>query len=237
MKLLKNLITLLVISGFVVLRLRADTPADSAAFTQPAMEKIFTRDIAAHFNLEGDFQLGVERPWVPERAPEPGWTLAITEYPVTPSSVMLLRCQVTDAHGSQESTVLVHAALWRDAWAVELPIEAGSTFDTTRLKARRSDMLREHDLLPATIGDDGYMFARTVPVGRMLTWHDVARHQQVRKGDLVEVTAVDGLLKISMKALALEGGVTGDTITVRNPDSKKDFTALVTEENHVEVQF
>jgi flagella basal body P-ring formation protein FlgA len=250
MKLVKNIITLAIISGFVVLRIYADpapalqiapalpaAPAALVVFDQQAMEKVLTRSVAAHFNLEGEFQLALEHNWVPERAPEAGWTFSVLEYPITPSSVMLVRCQVTDSLGTQESSLLVHAALWRDAWAVKLPIEAGSAFDTSRLEARRSDMLREHELLPATVGDVGYVFARAVQVGRVLTWHDVARHQQVRKGDLVEVTAADGELKISMKVLALENGVTGDTITVRNPDSKKDFSAMVTDENHVEVQF
>jgi flagella basal body P-ring formation protein FlgA len=237
MKLLKNILTALIISGFIVLRMRAEPAPDAPLFTQQAMESAFTRDLLGHFNLEGDLQVGLERAWVPERAVSGPWTLRIVEYPNTAASTMLVRCQVTDSQGSQESSVLVHAALWRDAWAVKLPIGAGSAFDTSRLETRRSDMLREHELLPSTIGDAGYVFARAVPVGRVLTWHDVARHQQVRKGDLVEVTAAEGMLKISMKVLALESGVTGDTITVRNPDSKKDFSALVTEENHVEVQF
>jgi flagella basal body P-ring formation protein FlgA len=237
MRLIKNILTLLIITGFVVLRLHAEPAAGAPLFTQQAMEASFTRDLLGHFNLEGDLQVGLERAWVPERAISGPWSVRIVEYPNTASSTMLVRCQVTDAQGSQESSVLVHAALWRDAWAVKLPIEAGSAFDTSRLETRRSDMLREHELLPSTIGDAGYVFARAVPVGRVLTWHDVSRHQQVRKGDLVEVTASEGMLRISMKVLALESGVTGDTITVRNPDSKKDFSALVTDENHVEVQF
>jgi flagella basal body P-ring formation protein FlgA len=237
MKLIKNIITLAIIGAFVAIRMHAEPAPDPAAFNQQAVEKVLNRNVAAHFNLEGDFQLGLEHPWVPERTPAAGWTLTVLEYPTTPASVMLIRCQVADAQGAQESSILVQASLWRDAWAVKMPIEAGSAFDTSRLEPRRSDMMREHELLPATVGDLGYVFARAVQVGRVLTWHDVSRHQQVRKGDLVEVTAADGMLKISMKVLALENGVTGDTITVRNPDSKKDFSALVTDENHVEVQF
>ena len=53
----------------------------------------------------------------------------------------------------------------------------------------------------------------------------------------VEVTAADGLLRITMKVLALQSGVKGDTITVRNTESNKDFSALITDRNHVQVQF
>jgi flagella basal body P-ring formation protein FlgA len=40
-----------------------------------------------------------------------------------------------------------------------------------------------------------------------------------------------------MKALAMENGARGDTITVRNPESRKDIAALVTDENRVQVRF
>jgi flagella basal body P-ring formation protein FlgA len=81
------------------------------------------------------------------------------------------------------------------------------------------------------------MFARALPVGRLLTWRDITRHPLVKKGDLVEVTAADGLLHITMKVLALQSGVKGDTITVRNIESNKDFSVQITDRNHVQVQF
>jgi flagella basal body P-ring formation protein FlgA len=237
MSLLRTFFSFLAAPFLCALPLAAEQASEAAAFTPQALESAFVHDIAAHFNLEGEFQVSLDRPWVPERAIGAGWSLTVLEYPNTPESTMLVRCQVRDAEGVVSGTVLLHATLWRDAWAVHLPITTGSAFDSSRLETRRCDMLRERDLLPASVGDETYVFARAVPVGRMLTWHDVSRHQQVRKGEMVEVTAADGLLLISMKVLALESGVRGDTITVRNPDSKKDFSALVTDENHVQVQF
>jgi flagella basal body P-ring formation protein FlgA len=236
MNLLRKLLALCA-PALLALPLAAQQEADAAPFTQQAVEAALTHDIAAHFSLEGDFQATLQRPWVPERAVSPGWTLSIVEYPNSAESTMLLRCEVRDATGPISAQVMVHATLWRDAWAVKLPLTPNSAFDASRLEPRRCDMLRERDLLPTSIGDETYVFARGVPVGRMLTWHDVARHQQVRRGDLIEATASEGLLRISMKVVAMESGVRGDTITVRNPDSKKDFSALVTDDNHVQVQF
>ena len=53
----------------------------------------------------------------------------------------------------------------------------------------------------------------------------------------VEVSAVDGMLAVTMKALAMENGAQGDTVTVRNPESRKDFAAMVIDENRVQVRF
>ena len=58
----------------------------------------------------------------------------------------------------------------------------------------------------------------------------------MRKGDLVEVSVNEGALSVTMKGLALESGAQGDIVTVRNPQSRKDFVAVVTHENRVQVR-
>lgn len=218
--------------------LRADGVSAPAALTQETLLATLTRDLAAHFNLEGDLQLGLLRPWTPPQPVTAGWTFTVLDYPAEPAASMLVRCQLrSDTGVVTESTLLVRAALWRDTWVVRLPLVVGAAFDPAQLDSRRSDLLRDRDLLPTSAGDRTYIFARAVAPGRPLTWHDIARRPLVRKGDLVEVTAVDGLLVVTMKALALENGAQGDTVTVRNLDSRKDFPALVTNENHVQIRF
>jgi len=71
----------------------------------------------------------------------------------------------------------------------------------------------------------------------MLTWHDLARRPLVRKGDLVEATAREGTLYVTMKALALENGARGDIINLRNPESHKEISAQVVDDGHVEIRF
>jgi flagella basal body P-ring formation protein FlgA len=218
--------------------LRADGVSAPAPLTRETLLAALTRDLAAHFNLEGDLQLELLRPWMPPQPAVVGWTLTVLDYPAEPAASMLVRCQLHgDAGVMTESTLLLRAALWRDTWVVRLPLTVGAAFDAAQLDSRRSDLLRDRDLLPVTAGDRTYIFARAVPAGRPLTWHDIARRPLVRKGDLVEVTAVDGLLVVAMKGLALENGAQGDTVTVRNLDSRKDFPALVTDENHVQIRF
>jgi flagellar basal body P-ring formation protein FlgA len=218
--------------------LRAEQAVHSEPFTKDALLAALTRDLAAHYNTEGDLQLELLRPWTDPRPVAAGWTVIVLDYPLNPASSMLVRCRVRDGAGvALEEALPIHAALWRDAWVVRVPVAGGEVFDASKLDTRRSDMLRDGDLLPASVGDASYAFARAIPVGRMVTWHDVARLPLVRKGDQVVVTAVDGLLTVSMKALALENGALGETVTVRNTESHKEFTATVTDENHVQIQF
>jgi flagellar basal body P-ring formation protein FlgA len=99
------------------------------------------------------------------------------------------------------------------------------------------DLFRERDALPAAVGDQTFVFARAINPGRVVTWRDIARRPLVKKGDMVEVSAAEGNLSISMKALALQSGAQGEAVTLRNLESRKDFTAFVVDENHVQVRF
>ena len=197
-----------------------------------------TRAFAAHYQLEGDLDLDLLRPWSAPARTAGVWTVEVTEFPGTLAASMLTRCRVlADGMTVGEYTVTLRAALWRDAWAVRQPVAANAAFDPAQLEVRRVDFLRERDAVPASEGDHGTMFARAVQPNRLLTWRDIARRPLVRKGDFVEVAAIDGLLQVTMKGLAMENGAVGDTVTIRNPESKKDFTAKVVAESRVQIRF
>jgi flagella basal body P-ring formation protein FlgA len=40
-----------------------------------------------------------------------------------------------------------------------------------------------------------------------------------------------------MTGLAMQTGAQGEAVTIRNPESRRDFTAIVVNENHVQVRF
>lgn len=221
--------------------LRAETPAPAPTevpLSQEAFTAALARDLTAHFNLEGDLQLEFLRTWnAPDRVAR-DWQIQVSEYPALASTSMLLRCRVlADGRSLGDLTLTLRASLWRDAWVARQPLENGGTFDPSLLETRRVDLLRERDALPAAVGDRTFIFARGVQAGRLLTWRDVARRPLVKKGELVEVSASDGMLVVTMKALAMQNGAAGEVVTVRNLDSKKDFSAFVIDENRVQVRF
>ncbi|MBI2516356.1 MAG: flagellar basal body P-ring formation protein FlgA [Opitutae bacterium] len=213
------------------------SPAASP-LTQEQLVGALERDIAAHFNLEGELKLELLRAWSgPDRVARE-WQVQVAEYPTLPTSSMLVRCRVlADGAAVAEPTFVLRAALWRDAWIARQPVTNGGAFDPSLLDTRRVDAFRERDALPAAVGDRSFVFTRSVQAGRLLTWRDVARRPLVRKGDLVEVSAAEGALVITMKGLAMQNGAQGEAVTIRNPESKKDFTAFVVDENRVQVRF
>lgn len=214
------------------------TPAPLTPLAQSAFVAELTRELASHFNLEGDLQLELLRPWSPPQQTARDWRIAVTEYPSVATSSMLLRCRIlADGEPSADLTITLRASLWRDAWAARQPLTHNTVFDPALLEVRRVDLFRDRDALPAAVGDSSYHFSRAVHAGRIVTWRDIARRPLVKKGDMVEVSAAEGNLNISMKAMALQSGAQGESVTLRNLESRKDFTAFVIDENRVQVRF
>ncbi len=212
--------------------------AMASPFSQENLVTDLSRDLSAHYNLEGDLQLELLRAWnSPDRVAS-NWQVQVLEYPTLPASSMLLRCRVlADGNPVGETTFVLRASLWREVWIARQPLTNGAVFDPSLLDTRRVDLFRERDVVPATVGDRTFIFSRSVQAGRSLTWRDIGRRPLIRKGDVVDVSASDGMLVISMKALAMQNGAQGEAVTVRNLESRKDFTAFVVDENHVQVRF
>lgn len=235
MQLFRSILRFVSPALLAVLPLRA---ADSTPLTRDHLLASLGREVAAHFNLEGDLQIELVRAWTPPARVAAAWDVRVLEYPAVPSASMLLRCRVlADGENAAETTFVVRAALLRDVWVARQPLNVGTPFDPALLDTRRVDLFRERDVLPAAVGDHSFVISRAVSAGRLLTWRDISRRPLVRKGELVEVSAADGLLVVTMKALAMENGAQGDTVTVRNPESRKDFAATVINENRVQVRF
>lgn len=222
----------------LVTRVQAAAPAAGETLSREQVVASLSQQLAAHFKVEGELQLELLRPWiepVPAAAP---MTLTIVEFPPQLASSLLVRAKLESAGANLgEVTITARAQLWRDVWVARQPVNRGDTFDPADLDVRRVDLLRERDVLPAVAGDRSLVYARPVLAGRLLSWRDVTRRSLVRKGEVVEVAAVEGGLTVTIKGLAMQNGAAGDIVTVRNLVSKKDIPAQVVAENRVQVRF
>jgi flagella basal body P-ring formation protein FlgA len=229
----------LIVSGLSAGELRPGAlPPAAVGYARDSLLADLSRELGTHFNLEGELQLDLVRPWPAPARKATAWTLQVVEFPAAPSASMLVRCRlIADTASAGEFSLILRAALWRDAWVARQPLAVGAAFDASLVEPRRTDVLRERDALPVTAGDRSYVIARAVPTGRLLGWRDLSRRPLVRKGELVEVSAIDGSLVVTLKAQAMESGAQGDTVTLRNPESRRNFSATVINENRVQVRF
>lgn len=215
----------------------AAAPALSLYSSDELVQQI-AQSLQSHFQLQGELDLSLVRPWTAPTQGAQKWDFAITEFPGIPSANMLLQIQLSaDGKVVDNHSLMVHASLWRDAWVAREPLRDGVVFSPSLLDTRRVDVFVERDALPADEGGDAYIFCRQVAPDRVLTWHDIARRPLVHRGEVVDVTGTEGELSLRMKALATQTGAQGDLITVRNLESRKLISAIVTGEDQVQVQF
>jgi flagella basal body P-ring formation protein FlgA len=209
-----------------------------APFTSAQLLAAVASDLSGHFRLEGDLKLEALRAWTPPAAAASNWAVVVTDYPAMPSTTMVVRCQlIGDGAVMDDTTLVLRAALWQDAWFAPQPLASGAVFDRQALYTRRVDCLREHDALPATAGDPSFIFSRQIPANQLIRWHDIVRRPLVRKGEIVDVVASEGMLCVTLRALALENGAEGELVVVRNLESHKEISAVVVADDQVKVNF
>ncbi len=198
------------------------------------------RELATRFAVTGELKLTLARNWEPVRMPAEDLFVAVTELPVGGvSGAFFIR-----AKASSGGTVLgewqlpLRAQLAQEVWVAATRLERGQELDRKLLGVQKVDVLRERSpLIPASADPTTFDITQTIPAGRPLTTRDVIPRPVVRKGQVVEVVAQQGMLSVTMKALALESGAIGDLIKLRNVESRREFSGQILHESKVQVLF
>ncbi len=198
------------------------------------------KELALRFGVNGELKLSFVRPWTAVPMPANDFSVTITDAPPDGlASSFNVRVKVVSAAESVgEWPLAVRAQLLQDMWAANGRIERGQPLDRSMLTVQKVDVLRDRQaFLSADLDPSTFDTAQPITAPRLLTRRDLSERPIVRKGQMVEVVAKQGLLAITMKALALEAGATGSLIKLRNVQSLKEFTGQIINENKVQVQF
>jgi flagella basal body P-ring formation protein FlgA len=199
------------------------------------------RELIARYSLEGDLKLSLTQEWKPiEIRHGRDWKLLIDQ---APQGGLSSRSQVRfhiEAGGKQIGSwqESLRASLWRPVWIATRRLDRGAIPDSASCALKNIDTLAENlSFLPADTDLSIYEMAQGVGQDRPLTSRDLVLRPLVRKNQLVDVIVSEGSLNISMKGLALGTAGAGETVAIRNVDSRKDFQAKVVGANTVQVKF
>ncbi len=72
-----------------------------------------------------------------------------------------------------------------------------------------------------------FVALKNIYPGNIITLSYVSRPYQVKRGDVVDVVLIRGAITIKLKAQALQNGIYGDLIQLKNLKSGKKFTGIV----------
>ena len=222
----------------VVRRLQVE--AGRHALDGEALLREIEKELGARFGVTGELKLTLVRPWTGVQMPADDFNVTVTDAPPDGlASSFIVRVKVVSAAETVgEWSLAVRAQLLQEMWAATGRLERGQSLDRSALTVQKVDVLRDRQpFISAEVDPATLETAQPITAPRLLLRRDVAERPLVRKGQMVEVVARNGLLAISMKALALEAGPAGALIRLRNLESHKEFSGQITHESTVQVQF
>lgn len=152
---------------------------------------------------------------------------------------LIFRFQVQNESGLVgEWSVPFTAQVYGEAWFARSPLRRGGIASASDFEIREVDLLSDPEAVPARNElISRHEYSRDITPGKPLLWADLVERSLVRKGDIVDVSAVQGMLAVSMRAVARQDGSDGDIILFRNIDSSREFPARVVAKGRAEIIF
>jgi flagella basal body P-ring formation protein FlgA len=219
----------------------ASAPADASHLvTEREITAKLEKVLGEQLTHDGVLQLTLARPWQPIRVPSEDWSLVVPQLPIgglARSFMVGIRIMAKDRAWYNDN-VIVLAQLMKPVLVASRRLERGQLLDQTAAEVRTVDILSERQAPIAAdteLADNQVL--QTIEVGEILNWKTIGTTPLVKKGSVVDVVANEGGISITMKGLALQTGGEGDAISVRNPDTRKEFQGRVVSKNTVRVSF
>jgi flagella basal body P-ring formation protein FlgA len=216
----------------VVRRTRTLGAAEVLSALRDALQQQAARD-------QGELELRFARPWNPAVIADEPCTLRISDLPpsgLTPTLQLRLEL-ATDQESLGIWQVALDARLMRDVWVARSELKRGETVAESDVALERRDALRYRDLLPAdTDFTRGWQTAEPLQPGQPLVRRSIQLRAVVQRGQVIDGVYREGGLTVSLKVEALDAGVPGQVIRVRNTTSRRELRAKVLNEQAVQIQ-
>ena len=130
----------------------------------------------------------------------------------------------------------VRISQYVDVFYSSKPLLRGMHLSSADLESKPVDILKKFaGSVPATSNIKSYQLTTGLKPNTPLKWNFLSKVTLVRKGQVVDVFASGNGIYVTMKGMALEDGVEGGFVIVKNLSSDKEFQAKVLNENSVKV--
>ena len=198
-----------------------------------ALQRDFVKD-------RGDLEIRFNRPWNPLVVPDDALSVKVTEIPnsgVSPSFICRFELMAGDQLiGTYQQPM--GAKIWKEIYVAQSNLTRGQALRDAEVGLEKRDIVNNRDYLTSLPLEDPYVeFRENVPAGTQVTARNLRLRAIIKRGRLVDAVAKDDALTISVKAEALEDGVPGQMVRVRNIRSKREFKGKVQDEQTVVVVF
>jgi flagella basal body P-ring formation protein FlgA len=184
----------------------------------------------------GELEVRLGRPWTGIVVPDEPLVVKVLDLPaagVTPNFILRFELRA-DKETVGTWQVPLQARVWKEVWVARSAQPRGRLLRDADLGMERRDLLTLRDALSNfDPGDPSLELAENLTAGAPLVLRSVRMRPVVLRGRLVDAVVEQGPMMITVKAEALEDGVPGQFIRVRNLKSKREFRGKVQNETTV----
>lgn len=187
---------------------------------------------------QGTLELTLGRPWATLSVPDEPVTIKVLDLPtagVTPS--FILRFEVrTEKESLGTWTMPLKAQIWREVWVARSPQPRGCSLRDADLQLEKRDLLQLREpFLARELSDSALELAENLSTGAPLLRRSVRLRPVIFRGRMLDAVVQEGALLITVRVEALEDGLPGQLIRVRNSKSRVEFRGKVQNEQTVTV--
>ena len=210
-------------------RLRALDETELKQHLTDTLQREFVKD-------RGELELRFVRPWTPVNIPDDPFTLRILDLPTSGvSASFIVRFELRTTQEVVASwQFFLQAKIMRDVLIARSQLKRGTKLRDADLVPERRDVLALREPLGAiTTEDDTLELAEFVAAGQPLGVRSVRVRPVVLRGSVAEAIVQDGALSVSIKVEVLEDGIPGQTIRIRNLQTKREFHGKVRNEQTI----
>ena len=189
-----------------------------------------------HVKERGELELRLVRPWSPVNIPDEAFTVRVIDLPTAGISAnFIARFELrtaTELVGSWQ--LFLQAKIMREIFVARAALKRGTKLRDADLALETRDVLALREIFTAaTTHDDTLELAEFVPAGQPLSARAVRVRPVVLRGSVADALVQDGTLSVSIKVEVLEDGVPGQTIRIRNLQTKREFHGKVHNEQTI----
>ncbi len=214
-----------------------NSPASAPTLNESLLLQLLTAKLQTDVVKErGELELRLARPWQPLPLPAEPISIKILELPaagVTPQFIARIEVLTPSRSLGVWQTVL-QAKVWREISVARVPLIRGHLLDLADISLDRRDVLSLRSELASPGPEDVRLeLTEAVPTGAPILTRALKVRPVVRRGQFAEALVSEGTMQITMKVEVLEDGAPGQTVRLRNFQSRREFRGIVQNENRI----
>lgn len=206
------------------------------------VEQLLTERLTAEFLPGGgELELRLVRPWAEVSIPDEQFEMKFQQMPQPGlSQNFSLRLEIISGGEKFGSWQLsLRAQVWKDVWVASRPLNRGDALAPADFERARRDMLVTRNNVEADaleIKPDEWELKENLMAGAALNRWSIRRKPVVYRGQMADARVQHGSLSITLRVQVLEDAIPGQSVRIRNPQTKRELQGIVHHDQTILIQ-